>query len=408
MQIQEKLHVTYGRNRKKAAIGIYPMEKIKWPIRFSAEDPSKIKFRPLESDKIMDGYEILNKHKAGREYGHLLQGLNKFPLFIDAKNNVLSVPPIINSHDTGKINEKTRDIFIECSGFDFKILSKCLNIIVCALADMNGIVYSVTLKYPNKNIESPDLKNEIMKLKVENVNRFLGLKLKENDIKECLERMGYNYKKGEVLIPCYRADILHEVDIIEDIAIAYGYENFKEEIPNISTISEEDEFEKFKKKITDVLIGFGLIEVSSFHIMDKKELNDMMNVNIEGVELENSLTADYNALRSWLVPSLLKVLKSNKHNTYPQNIFEIGRCILKDKEISRVAVALSYNNVNYTSIRQVLDGLLSSLGLKYNIKEVEHGSFIPGRVGRVFVNNDKIAYMGEINPAVLSCHAQLL
>ena len=141
IDIQEKLHITYGRNRKKVAIGIYPFEKIKTPIKFIAQDPEDIVFQPLEFNKKMNALEILEKHPAGRAYGRLLHGKKKFPVFRDADNEVLSVPPIINSHNTGKINEKTKDIFIECSGFDFNFLQKCLNIIVTALDEMGGKVY---------------------------------------------------------------------------------------------------------------------------------------------------------------------------------------------------------------------------------------------------------------------------
>src|SRR3989338_8396529 len=151
IDIQEKLHITYGRNRKKVAIGIYPFEKIKTPIRFLAEEPKNIIFQPLESNKKMNALEILEKHPAGKAYWHLLQGKEKFPVFRDANGEVLSVPPIINSHETGKINEKTKDIFIECSGFDFDVLQKCLNIIVTALHEIDGKIYSMELHYGNKN-----------------------------------------------------------------------------------------------------------------------------------------------------------------------------------------------------------------------------------------------------------------
>ena len=69
IQIQEKLHTTYGRKRKKAAIGIYPFEKIKMPITFTAKDPTKIKFRPLEFPKEINGRQILSQHPAGRFSG---------------------------------------------------------------------------------------------------------------------------------------------------------------------------------------------------------------------------------------------------------------------------------------------------------------------------------------------------
>ncbi|MBD3209403.1 phenylalanine--tRNA ligase subunit beta, partial [Candidatus Woesearchaeota archaeon] len=117
IQVQEKLHVTYGRNRKRCAIGIYPMEHISLPITYCARRPEDIVFRPLEGKKEMDGRRILSQHPAGREYGHLLEGKELFPIFVDDKDEILSMPPIINSEKTGRITAKTKDVFVECSGF---------------------------------------------------------------------------------------------------------------------------------------------------------------------------------------------------------------------------------------------------------------------------------------------------
>src|SRR3989338_3343929 len=147
IDLQEKLHSTLGRKRKKVAIGIYPLDKIKLPITFKALEPDKIRFIPLESEKEMSGLEILQKHPTGKEYAHLLAGKEKFPVFVDAENNILSMPPIINSQITGRIQGKTRDIFVECSGSDFEVLKKTLNILVTTFADMGAKIYQMELKY---------------------------------------------------------------------------------------------------------------------------------------------------------------------------------------------------------------------------------------------------------------------
>ncbi|MCH8003460.1 MAG: phenylalanine--tRNA ligase subunit beta [Nanoarchaeota archaeon] len=409
IDIQEKLHITYGRNRKKVAIGIYPFEKIKTPIKFLAQNPKDIIFQPLEFNKEMSALEILEKHPAGKSYGHLLRGKKKFPVFRDANNEVLSVPPIINSHKTGKINEKTKDIFIECSGFDFNVMKKCLNMIVCALAEMNSKIYSMELIYGNKKYTTPDLRPEEMKVDINYINKLLGLNVKENEIKKLFEKMGYNYKNKKVLIPAYRADVIHQVDLAEDIAIAYGFENFKSIIPNVATIAEENKFEIFKNKVSNLLVGLDLMETSTYNLTNKESQCKKMNVDLQLIELSNSISSDYNILRSWIIPSLMEILRSNKHHEYPQKIFTIGTIFKKNdkfetniEENERLAVAIASDNTDYTEIRQILDYLFRSLGLKYEILETEHNSFITGRVGRVIASGKKIAYIGEINPAVLT------
>src|SRR3989338_3814754 len=174
IDIQEKLHITYGRNRKKVAIGIYPYEKIKTPITFRAENPEDIIFQPLEFAREINAMQVLKQHPAGKEYGHLLEGKKKFPVFRDANNEVLSVPPIINSHKTGKISEKTTDVFIEVSGADLEVQKKTLNILVATLEGMGGKIYQMKVKYGNNVLITPDFTPEKMKINLDNVNKLLG------------------------------------------------------------------------------------------------------------------------------------------------------------------------------------------------------------------------------------------
>ena len=415
IQIQEKLHITFGRNRKKLAIGIYPLEEITLPITYTAKKPLDIKFRPLEAketrvstSKEMNALQILSRHPAGRDYGHLLEGKELFPLFIDFKGEILSMPPIINSHKTGRITESTREIFIECSGFDYNILSKCLNIVVTTLADMGGEIYSMELEYDKGKINSPDLRPEEMKFDINYINKILGLKLKEEEIKELLARMGIGYSNGKALIPCYRSDILHPIDIAEDIAIAYGYENFIPEIPNVSTVAEEDSFEIFKNRVMDVLVGLGLLETISYNLTNKLINNKKMLTAEEIVELENSLNIDYSCLRSWLLPSLMKILSENTNKEYPQNLFESGQVFNLDdrgetgvREETGLSIVLCGHNSDFTKIRQILDAVMRAIDVEYEVKEATHPSFIDGRFGVVNTSKEGFAFIGEISPTVL-------
>jgi phenylalanyl-tRNA synthetase beta chain len=409
IQIQEKLHVTYGRNRKKAAIGIYPLEHIKPPIYYKALHPEEIKFKPLDLNKELNGSQILAIHPTGREYGHLLEGNEKYPVFLDSRFQYMSMPPIINSNSVGKITQTTKEVFIECSGFDFDYLHTCLNILVTSLADMGGQIFSVELYYPDKKRVTPDLNGIDMKIDINYVNKILGLELKDADLKNLLEQMGYGYKTGKALVPGYRADVLHPIDLVEDIAVAYGYENFEGTIGAIATTSSEKPLEIFKRKITEVLIGLGLIEVKNYHLTNKDNQTKLMNLSADVVELANSVTQEYTALRYWVIPCLMETLKYNKHYEYPQNIFEIGTVFKTDtgsdtgvRESDRVAIALCGNDANFTKIKQILDSLMESLDVKYVLNDTEHTSFIKGRVGRVVVGDEKIATMGELHPQVLA------
>ena len=405
IDIQEKLHFTVGRKRKKLAIGIYPLEKIKLPIPYTALEPDKIKFIPLEATKEMSGLEILQRHPTGRDYAHLLSGKSKFPVFIDADKNILSMPPIINSQLTGKITEETKEVFVECSGFDLWILEKCLNIIVTSLAEIGGEIYQ--MKVSSKI--TPDLKTEKRKISIENTNKLLGLDLNEKQIKKFLEKMGHNYSDKEVETPSWRLDVLHEVDLIEDIAIAYGYDNFIPEVPQISTIGHENSKEIIKKKISEILSGLNMLEISNYHLTNRKEQFEKMGVpekqERDFIEVEESKT-DYNLLRKDLTHYLLKTFSENTDSEYPQRIFETGKIFelnMSKKIIEKEMLSAALVSGNFTEMKQVLFHLFNMLNINVMLKEPEKFPihFIDGRVAEIILGEDKIGYLGEIHPKIL-------
>jgi len=405
IDIQEKLHITLGRKRKKLAIGIYPLEKIKLPITYKALEPDKIKFKPLESPREMSGLEILQKHPAGKDYAHLLAGKTTFPIFIDANKEILSMPPIINSELTGKVNGQTKDLFIECSGFDLNLLKKCLNIIVTSLDEMGGKIYQMKLNYG----KTPNLETEKMKISLENTNKLLGLNLTEKQLEQNLRKMGHNYNKEFVEIASWRTDILHEVDLIEEVAIAYGYENFVPEIPKISTIGQEDPKETLKRKISEILTGLNMLEVSNYHLTNKENQFIKMGISKKQIksfiEIEKSKT-DYDLLRENLPHYLLKNLSENVDAEYPQKIFEIGKVFeLKSNKIDekeKLCIALTPGN--YTEIKQILEYLSSMINTSFDIEESKNlpNEFIDGRTAEILFEKTPIGFIGEIHPKILS------
>jgi phenylalanyl-tRNA synthetase beta chain len=407
IDIQEKLGFTVMRDRKKGGIGLYPLEKVQFPIKFVGMDPNKIKFRPLEFPSEITGRQILSKHPTGKEYSHICQEWKKLPVFIDSKKRIMSMPPIINSHDLGKIDETTRDVFIEATGTDLRTLQKVLTIIATSLADMGGQIYSIECVQQNKKIvNAPDLTPEKMKISLENINKLIGLDLKESDLEKLLPKMGYDYKSGIVSIPPYRADILHEVDIAEDVAIAYGYDKLVPEIPKVATIGEESRESKLKSKISEILVGLGLTEISSYHLIKAEEAK--LSKLKEKIELEDSKT-DYKILRPNLLIPALRILSENKDNDYPQKVFEIGTVFSIDKKNkTETGIAESDNLLiasspgNFTEIKQTLDYLSKILSLDLKIQESTKTGLIDGRTATISLDGKEIGYLGELHPETLS------
>ncbi len=414
IQLQEKVSISYGRNRKEVAIGVYDYHKITPPIKFTAVKPDGIRFIPLDFEKEMTPAEILRKHPKGLEYAHLLKGMPQYPIFIDSAGEVLSLPPIINSDYTGKVSSATKDVFIECSGFDLRFLNPALNVIVSALADRGGSVESVKVVYPDKVMRTPDLKPKKARIDICYANRTTGMKLSPKRICELLRQARYDAKvKGksiELLYPAYRQDIMHQRDVIEDIIISHGYNKVKPVIPRLATIGSVSEVEKLSDSIAEVMVGLGFQEILSYILTNKSNLFKRMNAPVqEVVEIENIVSSNWCVFRNWLLPGLLEFLSRNKHREFPQPIFEIGDAVTMDKsqetrtlDKRKMAAVSCGNKVGYEYIASVFDALMSSLGLDYELVKAQHPSFIPGRTAQIRIGGKPVGIMGEIHPIVLN------
>ncbi len=406
IQFQEKLCDSFGRKRKKLAVGIYPYAGITFPVYYRAVVPESIRFIPLDFRTEMSLAEILKVHPAGQKFAFTLEGLKDYPILVDAKNNVLSFPPIINSQQFGKVTLDSEELFIEATGEDFATVNLACTILAYIFSDRGFQVAGVEIKYPEKKIVTPQLSVEKIKIREHDVNSLLGTSLGKLEIKRLLEKARYNVKDYVVSIPPYRADILHAVDVVEDIGIMFGFKNIPTSPLTSYTVGDVSPKVVLIDKFRDVLVGFGFQELMSPMLSNKGLIYDKMNIHDSGtVEIRSFMSASYSVVRSWIMPHLLEVLSKNKHNPYPQNIFEQGLVTkrLRDKisDSDVIAVACCSAEVDYTKIKQVADALMGIGHIDYSIKEVEHGSFIPGRVAGIFIKDRQIACLGEVSPDVL-------
>jgi len=407
MELQEKLHLGLGRNRKKVAIGVHNYEPVEPPFTYKGVDPNSVQFVPLNKVESMTMAEILEKHEKGVDYAFVLEGFDKHPLIVDKNNNVLSYPPIINGTLT-EVTPFTTDLFIDVTGTDQKAINYALNIIVTALAERGGQIYSTTVKDGSKTHIKPDLKPTKRKLRTSYVNKILGTKMNEKQIVTCLKKMGFNAtpKKEfvEVEIPAWRADILHEVDLVEDVAVGYGFDKFDLEFPSDLTFGKELPKTKLYDALRNTMIGLGFNEVTTFTISNEDdEFNKIGLKPSQRAEIKNPITEEYTCLRVGLIPSLLKILNENRHHSLPQQIFEMGIVVDKTfKNRHHLGFVKIDAKANFTECKSYAESILREMGKTYHIKSVEHPGFIEGRCAEIQINNKKIGYFGELHPKTIT------
>ncbi|MEM2874195.1 MAG: phenylalanine--tRNA ligase subunit beta [Candidatus Nanoarchaeia archaeon] len=415
MQLQDKIDISYGRNRRKTSIGFYNFDLLKFPLKYTMTKPHENAFVPLDFAEKLNPHEILSKHPKGLMYGNILKGLEEYPIFIDAEGKVLSMPPIINSANLGKVTESTKNLLIEVTGTDYEAVNHVLTIIATALAERGGKLYSVTIEYNYRKPDlTPHLETSVWKISMQQISDLLGIKTLPEDVAKLLQRARYSVTVDSkdvlsVRVPCYRRDIMHFVDIIEDIAIAYGYNNFDLAPIVIPTTGKLSSAEKTSDKIRELCIGLGAQEVMTFTLTNKENLFRKMCTKEENViEVENPISLTYTCLRNKLLPSLLEFLSHNTKKEFPQMIFEVGDVVHYDskqaegsKTEKRLAFVISHAQANFTEAKQNLEAIYRNLGKVVVVKDAEHSSFIAGRCAKIFLDNDDIGIIGEIHPEVL-------
>ena len=410
MNIQDVLTDTIGRKRKKVAIGIHDFDKIIPNINYIEVNPDE-KIVPLDTNEEMTLAETLERIPKGRDYGHILAGLKKLPVWTDAKG-IFSFPPIINS-DRTRVTEKTRNLLVELTGIDEEAVLQTLNIIVTNFAERGCTIESVKIFHGEKSEITPTLNPTFMDVGIDEINKLVGLDLRKIDIIDSLNKMGYDVTENKALlrvfIPAYRTDILHKVDVIEDVAIGYGFNKFTPQLPSIATVGKVHSVEKLSSKVRQLMAGYGFQEIIRPVLTNQENLFDKMNVKREDIiKLENPASEEYTCMRTWILPSLIEVLSANKHVEYPQNIFEVGDAVIPaeneetmSKTIRKVSCVVAHSKSNYAEIKGFVESLLKQMNVSYSFKENSNETLIEGRRTDIFSNGKLIGFVGELTPVVL-------
>jgi phenylalanyl-tRNA synthetase beta chain len=386
IQLQEKLHETMGRKRDKLAIGLHDLSTVEAPFTYRAVEPEQVSFKPLEYDRHMQLGEILDEHEKGQEYAWILEDEEKYPIIKDAEGKVLSFPPIINNQLT-EVDSKTQDVFIDVTGKHEQTVKNVLNILTTALAERGGNIESVEVD----GERMPNLSPENMELETEYVNQISGLDLSPEEVVERLEKMKHGAKKKKnkivVEVPAYRTDVMHQYDLIEDVVIAHGYEKIAPEVPEVDQDGSLQDITELSDMAREILMNKGALEAFTHALSSEEKLFDKMERDVNGkIELENALTEDYSTLRAWLLPSLLEVLRENKHRSYPQEFFETADVAVLDDSATgssnrrKLAYVVSDADVDYTDAKKALQVLERDLGINLEVEAAENRT--QGKAGR--------------------------
>ncbi len=416
MKMQENLHWALGRDRRRASIGVYDLDTVEPDFEYGPVAPTGVKFIPLfgmpEGQIEATPQEILERHPKGVGYKHLLERFDSYPLLSDAAGKVLSLPPIINSEET-RVTPRTRNLLVDVTGPDHNAVARTIAVIACGLADLGAGVESVTIMYPDGRKETtPDLRPQGVSIAPAAAEALIGVRVP--DMAAVLERMRYGARlengRLAVEIPAYRADIMHEWDVFEDIAIGYGYANIRPELVPTMTVGRALEVEEFSTLARRVMTGLGFLETMTPALTSEREHFELLRAAVpeSRVRLANPISVEQTMAREQLITGLLVTLRANTTREMPQAIFECGDCYALDsaaetgvQTVRHLAAAIAGPRAGFADAKQALETLARELGAEPDFGPADATAFIAGRCASVLVGGAPWGILGEVHPEVL-------
>ncbi|MDZ7687931.1 MAG: phenylalanine--tRNA ligase subunit beta [Halobacteriales archaeon] len=427
IQLQEKLHSTLGRRRNKGAIGVHDLTMLKGEeVVYRDVEPEEDTFVPLEigdaQAREMTPGEVMREHPVGKEYARVLEGAERVPAIYD-DIGLFSFPPIINGKRT-EVREDSRDLLVEMTGTDEWTVDKMLNILVYALSDRGATIEEVEIEYEDRRTLKPDLETESKTVTHERIESVLGVEIPPDEVIDLLERSGMDVaefgdseRKYEVDVPPYRTDVMHPLDLVDDVGRAYGFNEMEPRYPDVSTVGGLTDSTRLENAVRKQLVGLGFQDLLNFVLTSPKDCYGRMRLDADGaffpegdaVNVENPYSEDYSLVRSWLLPSLVSVLANNTHREYPQNLAEVGFCAVQDdsentgvREETHIAGVVCGTEAGYEFAKSRLVSLVEDFDATVETPATEHASFIEGRAAKVVIDGEDAGLLGELHPEILA------
>ena len=428
MDHQEKLHFALGRGRRRASIGVHDLTTLKPPFTVKAVERSH-SFIPLAMEHAMTIDEILASHPKGVDYAHLLDGMEKVPIIEDAEGAVLSFPPIINGVHT-TVQSSTRDLFIDVTGWDRRACESCLMLVALQAKERGGTLQTIQITdCQGKQEVLPNWTPVHHRVPARLITTILGRELSDDELSNAMLRMGGTYtgrspatsdeispsksmqyaSEGEDMfgfdMPRWRFDLLHPVDIVEDIAIGHGYEDLGNDVPKapMNAIPRPDD--NLRRRIRTSMQGMGFMQIQSLTLSnDEDQFNRMRWKPFNEItRITNPITLEHTMMRHFLLPGLLRLLATNRHHDLPQSVYELGTVVRDHKNMDRLAFLTAERIGGFASIRGRIQAFLRDIGAENVVIEPlpdNEGPWLAGRSAKILLDGEWVGCFGEIDPSI--------
>ncbi|XP_075661936.1 phenylalanine--tRNA ligase beta subunit, cytoplasmic [Castanea sativa] len=442
IDLQDKLHQNICRRRTLVAIGTHDLDTLHGPFTYEALPPSSINFVPLKQEKNFRADELMEFYKSDlklKKFLHIIENSPVFPVLYDSTRTVLSLPPIINgAHSAIKL--ETKNVFIECTATDLTKAKIVLNTMVTMFSEYCERKFEIepveVIYSDGKSYIYPDLSVYNMEVSLSYITGAIGVPLKADEVTGLLNRMQLRAEKSlsddndskiTVSVPPTRSDVLHPCDVMEDVAIAYGFNRVKDiaiakgyNISKGRAVSLKPlRLEEFSHIIRLEMAMCGFTEVLSFILCSLNDNFAMLNREDDkstAVIIGNPRSSENETARTSLMPGILKTIGQNKAHPKPIKIFEVGDIVLLDntKDVgatnSRHLAALYCGaTAGYEVIHGLVVRIMQVIGLvppddntTYYLKPSEEPEFLLGTQASIIYKGKQIGTSGIVHPEVLN------
>jgi len=436
IDLQDKLHQNLARKRTLVAIGTHDLDKIKGPFRYEAKPPKDIKFVPLNQVKEYTAEQLMELYSSDshlKQYLGIIRDSPVYPVIYDSEGTVLSMPPIING-EKSKITLDTRNVLVEMTATDLTKAKVVMDTLVTMFAqyceDEPFVVESGEVKTPEgKVLNYPTLQYRKEVVEKDKVNSLVGVDLSADKIADLLSKMSLPSKaldgnRVEVEVGPTRHDILHPCDIMEDVAIAYGYNNIVKTMPKSMTIATQQPMNKLTDLLRTSLSQSGFTEALTFSLCSRDDISSRLRLKpddalADAVHISNPKTLEFQVARTTLLPGLLKTAQANRKMPLPLRLFEISDVVLRDatKDVGaknqRNLAALNYDkSPRFEVIHGLLDRLMQLLEVPpasapgapdgYFLRGCDDDTFFPGRCAEIVACGMPVGRLGVLHPETVT------
>jgi phenylalanyl-tRNA synthetase beta chain len=330
----------------------------------------------------------------------------------DAKNNIMGMIPIINSEFT-RVTAQAKNLFIDITGTSKNGIDQACRLLACSLIDMGSEVHPCTVSYAAKKETGPILEYKDVKVKITEIQRSLGVPIDLDKVIGLANKLGHVAAKYNSLLLArvapYRVDVMNEQDIVEDIAIAYGYDRI-DPLPVLGAFQGvPDEAIEYANKLAMIMVGLGFTEAMNTYLTNERVNSGSMMHKYdadETVRVSYSKTENMTMLRTNILHELLQNLSESRSERMPLRLFEIGSIFSvkggKAAEGRNMAFVSEHSKANFAEIKSFTESALRHMHIdSYTVEDARDNAFIEGRCASVKVKGRSIGHFGELHPKVL-------